>query len=428
MSSTKAFVQCIDDRRAQGTLVKGAIYVYVDSRMAVSKDHVTRHEYRVINNKGDAKWYDSSRFMPPEDASGNPITIGTPISYTEAEEKVTETIKKERVKMAEPVKAKKMTLSGFLSSQGVPNELIRGLIEFRKAHDVDDCVRDRIITRPNSLYMGGEAWSVAIAAILDGKDLLLMGEKATGKNVLADNLGFAFGRPMFDISMHVNIDAASLIGADTFKEGEVRFRPGAAHNVAKYGGFGVLDELNMAKNEAMAVLHALLDDRGVIDVPGYDRMYRHTCSRFIATMNYGYVGTRELNEALVSRFTVIHVKHLDNKGLINLLNSKYAGLTDNVKYFAKLFGDLQAKAKSGEISTRAVDLRGIIDAIGLIDRGIKPLVAVHSCVVNKTFDDFERTKVLDVVKTLIPDTWDRHQVFKTVGASEELTVDFSSTK
>ena len=79
------------------------------------------------------------------------------------------------------------------------------------------------------------------------------------------------------------------------KNGEVEFKPGHIYNVARYGGFGVLGrEINMAKNEALAVLHAILDDRRVIDVPGYDRIKMHECSRLIATMNYGYVGNTGL--------------------------------------------------------------------------------------------------------------------------------------
>ena len=40
----------------------------------------------------------------------------------------------------------------------------------------------------------------------------------------------------------------------------------------------------MAKSEAMAVLHATLDFRRTIDVPGYDRIDLHPATRFIATM------------------------------------------------------------------------------------------------------------------------------------------------
>ena len=115
--------------------------------------------------------------------------------------------------------------------------------------------------------------------------------------MLAENLAAAFGRPAWDISFHVNMDAASLIGMDTFEGGQVKFRPGPVYRCAQSGGFGVLDEINMAKNEALAVLHAVLDFRRAIDVPGYERIPLAEETRFIATMNYGYAGTRELNEA-----------------------------------------------------------------------------------------------------------------------------------
>ena len=55
------------------------------------------------------------------------------------------------------------------------------------------------------------------------------------------------------------------------------------------------------QSEALAVLHGTLDFRRSIDVPGYERIDLHPATRFIATMNYGYAGTKELNEALVSR-------------------------------------------------------------------------------------------------------------------------------
>ena len=158
---------------------------------------------------------------------------------------------------------------------------------------------------PRYLYYGKEIWESAAAALLCGEHLLLAGPKATGKNVLAENLATVFGRPAWDVSMYVNVDAAALIGADTLKGGQVIFREGPVCACARLGGFGVLDEVNMAKNEALAVLHATLDFRRVIDVPGYQRIQLDDAARFIGTMNYGYAGTRELNEALVSRFVVL---------------------------------------------------------------------------------------------------------------------------
>ena len=140
---------------------------------------------------------------------------------------------------------------------------------------------------------------MSIAALLQGDNLLLSGVKATGKNVLCETLAWIFGRPEYDISFHVNTDSADLIGTDTFINNEVRLRKGPIYQCAEFGGFGILDEINMAKNDAVSVLHATLDHRRRIDIPGYNRILLHPATRFIGTMNYGYAGTRELNEALV---------------------------------------------------------------------------------------------------------------------------------
>jgi nitric oxide reductase NorQ protein len=82
----------------------------------------------------------------------------------------------------------------------------------------------------------------------------------------------------------------------------------------------------MAKNESLAVLHATLDFRRIIDVPGYDRIELAPCTRFIATMNYGYAGTREINEALASRFMVINMPIISEEDLQKLLTAQFPTL------------------------------------------------------------------------------------------------------
>ena len=197
-----------------------------------------------------------------------------------------------------------MELFEELEQEGIDRGLLEAIRAFRAEHPVPQEAQGRLI-RPKLLYYGREVWQAAATALLCGENLLLSGPKATGKNVLAENLAAAFGRPVWNMSMYVNIDAASLIGADTLKEGEVVFREGPVCQCARLGGFGVLDEVNLAKNEALAVLHAALDFRRVLDVPGYRPVPLDDAARFIGTMNYGYAGTRELNEALVSLNTIV---------------------------------------------------------------------------------------------------------------------------
>lgn len=105
-----------------------------------------------------------------------------------------------------------------LEAEGVNRHLLAEVRSFRDAHGVAEEVRGRIPT-PRFVYYGKNVWEAAAAAVLCGENLLLAGPKATGKNVLAENLAALFGRPVWDISMHINVDAASLIGTDTLKGG-----------------------------------------------------------------------------------------------------------------------------------------------------------------------------------------------------------------
>ena len=249
-------------------------------------------------------------------------------------------------------------------------------------------------------FIGDEILEQAVSALLQGENVLLCGGKATGKNILADNLAWLFGRPVYTVSFHVNTDSSTLIGTDTFVGGEVRLRRGPVAQAARYGGFCVLDEINMAKNDAVAVMHSVLDYRRLIDVPGYECIPLHPATRFIATMNYGYAGTRELNEALVSRFSVIRMPALRPEQLERLLKMDVPGAAQaHIGCCIGLFLDLNEKAVNGEISTHSVDLRGMISALRLMTDGMEPRDAVAISVTNKCFDEYEYQLVQDVAAT-----------------------------
>lgn len=299
----------------------------------------------------------------------------------------------------------------FFRQQNVSESLMKDIDNFRKQYPVEEKMRVRIPNPPIPFY-GKELLEMSIAALLKGENLLLSGGKATGKNILAENLAYIFGRPSYNISFHVNVDSAALIGTDTFIDNEVRLRKGMVTLCAENGGFGVFDEINMAKNDAVSVLHAALDYRGIIDIPGYERIELHPATRFIGTMNYGYAGTKELNEALVSRFMVINMPKQDEETVSLILKTYFPEIKENaLKQFVGLFMDLQLKAEHSEISTKSVDIRGMIGALKTIQTGLKPTSAVNMGITNKSFDIFEREIVEDIVMTRISEDWTKSDVF-----------------
>ena len=268
-----------------------------------------------------------------------------------------------------------------LQDEGVDAGLLEEIRRFRAAHPLTEEAAARV-PAPRYLYYGREIWESAAAALLCGQHVLLAGPKATGKNVLAENLASVFGRPVWDVSMYVNVDAAALI------------------------------EVNMAKNEALAVLHATLDHRRVIDVPGYQRIELDDATRFIGTMNYGYAGTRELNEALVSRFVVVDMPVISDENLQKLLRRSFPTLKQEwAVQLTQLFRDLRQKCDSGEISTKALDLRGLLSALHLVERGIPSGRALEMGIINKAFEPFERQLVADAVWARLPKDATRDKLF-----------------
>ena len=274
----------------------------------------------------------------------------------------------------------------FLEEQQVAPELIKRVEEFRSRYEVVPETADRIV-KPSIPFYGKDILEMAIAGLLKGENLLLTGPKATGKNILAENLAYIFN--------------------------EVKLRKGTIYQCAEYGGFGILDEINMAKNDAVSVLHATLDYRRSIDVPGYDKIDLHPAARFIGTMNYGYAGTKELNEALVSRFLVIDMPAQTEESLEFIFRRMFPNIKENARtQFIGVFLDLQLKATNSEISTKPLDLRGLLAAMKIVETGLSPRKAVTMGVVNKTFDIFEKEIVEDIVKTRIPADWTRDDVYE----------------
>ena len=284
----------------------------------------------------------------------------------------------------------------FLQEQGIAPCLIDSLEAYKVAYPWSN--QDRPLLAPGFQYYGKEIWEQALGALLAGENLLLVGAKATGKNVLAENLAYCFGRGDWNVSFHVNMDAAMMLGSDTFRDGQVQFRPGPVYECASQGGFCILDEINMARNEALAALHSMLDFRRILDIPGYGSLKMHPATRFIATMNYGYAGTRELNEALASRFAVIALPPANEHMLANLLEKQYGHLSDKIRSSViALFMDLQLKYQQGEISSKAVDLRGLLGALGIYQQGLGLRSALQMGLVNKVFNEDERQIIQDLL-------------------------------
>ena len=66
---------------------------------------------------------------------------------------------------------------------------------------------------------------------------------------------------------------------------------------------------------------------------------------------------------------------------------------------------------NSEISTKPLDLRGLLASMKIVRTGLSPWQAVRMGIINKTFDVFEKEIVEDVVRTRIPQSWTKEDVY-----------------
>lgn len=88
--------------------------------------------------------------------------------------------------------------------------LYKEIEKFKNSWPVEEQAKSRV-RKPDMSFYGEEILEMAVSAILAGENLLLCGDKATGKNILAKILAWLFGRPVYNISFHVNTDSSSLL-------------------------------------------------------------------------------------------------------------------------------------------------------------------------------------------------------------------------
>jgi cobaltochelatase CobS len=98
----------------------------------------------------------------------------------------------------------------------------------------------------------------------------------------------------------------TLLGKWLLRDNQTYWQDGLFTMACRHGFWIVLDEINMALPEVTAALHSALDDRRVLilDEKDGEVINIHPNTRIFAAINPSedYVGTKEMNAALVDRF------------------------------------------------------------------------------------------------------------------------------
>lgn len=280
----------------------------------------------------------------------------------------------------------------------------------------NDEVKSLIPQKPERLFADKDKVMLydSYAAIAEGLHIICSGEKGTGKNVFVETWGWILQRPLYSISINRETDKMDLLGSQVIEPqrvdendenseyySKVVFRKEVLIQAMENGGIINIDEINFADPGITGLLHSVGDDRRELFVPNYGLVKADKNFLMIATMNVGYQGTNELNEALSDRFVDIVFENNDSIREILELNCPFANKT-YISQADKLYQQIIQTVRDGDSSLddSCVTVRGFIQALKMSKR-IPLKRALTRCIADKVKDMEYRENLLQLIDTFI---------------------------
>jgi len=184
----------------------------------------------------------------------------------------------------------------------------------------------------------------------DAIAVLFHGPAGTGKTISCKLVCQETRLPIMDVvNCTENLDEFVL--GKFIPEGDrIIFKESYVTKAIRFGGAVVFEEINFAKPAYLAFLNSLLDDNGFVRLDNGEVVRRHPNFRFFATMNLGYFGTKELNQALYNRFNIIvEIASLADEAIVKMLIARAPECTNKTDKILGVYRKLKKKIESEEL-------------------------------------------------------------------------------
>ncbi|MGI6169990.1 MAG: AAA family ATPase, partial [Christensenellales bacterium] len=180
--------------------------------------------------------------------------------------------------------------------------------------------------------------------------VLFHGPAGTGKTMSCKLVAQSIDLPIMEtINCTENLDEF-VLGKFIPQDDRIIFKESYVTKAIRDGGAVVFEEINFAKPQYLAFLNSLLDDNGFVRLDNGDVVRRNPNFRFFATMNLGYFGTKELNQALYNRFNVIiEIAALSDEAITRMLTIRVPECTPVVSKLLGVYHKLKKKIESEEL-------------------------------------------------------------------------------
>ena len=305
----------------------------------------------------------------------------------------------------------------FNTSTTVPSKPSE--IEVPDGHnEVVDFINNSYSLKPEGMIMKELKWKYLIRSAVRGKNIMMTGQAGCGKTLAAKSLINALDRPEFYFNLGATQDPRStLIGNVHFDKQKGTFFSESLFVKAIQTDNAVilLDELTRAHPDAWNILMPVLDYGQrylrLDEADGQTTIKVADGVTFIATANIGneYTATRQLDKALLDRFTVIEMDLLTQDEEYGLLKYMFPTveekLLENVSSITSLTR-AEALTENPRISS-GVSTRTSVEIAGLLFDGFS-LLESADITIYPQYDstggvDSERTFVKQIVQKFVSD-------------------------
>tara|TARA_Y100000593_G_C4275770_1_gene319972 strand:+ start:60 stop:1256 length:1197 start_codon:yes stop_codon:yes gene_type:complete len=272
--------------------------------------------------------------------------------------------------------------------------------------------------KPRGLMMNELKWKYLVRSGVRGKNIMMTGPAGCGKTMAAKSLVNSLDRPDFYFNLGATQDPRStLIGNTHFEEGKGTYFSKSlfVEAISTPNAVILLDELSRAHPDAWNILMTVLD---------YGQRYLRLDEQntqatirvadgvtFVATANIGneYTSTRQLDKALMDRFTIVEMDVLNEEEENTLLNYMFPNVDSTVLSNVAKIANLTRVESSSETARIpfGISTRTTVELCGLLYDGFSLEESSEVCIYpqydNAGGVDSERTFVKQIVQKFCDD-------------------------